>query len=85
MMFIKKDECKTIFKKIEKIQPVSSLTKKTYMLECWTKGIILTDITIQWFSLRAPQHPKKETINTITPIAIRRYGIEKNPPSSTSL
>lgn len=33
-------------------------------------------MTIQWFSLQAPQHPKKATMKTMTPTTIKIMGGE---------
>ena len=46
---------------------------------------ILTVKIIQWFSFTAPQHPKKDTINTMAPTAMSKAGTEKNPSSSKEL
>lgn len=40
--------------------------------------MIITVIIIQWFSLTAPQQPKNDTINTITPTIIINIGAAKN-------
>jgi hypothetical protein len=46
---------------------------------------ILTVKIIQWFSFTAPQHPKKDTMNTMAPTAMSNAGAEKNLSSRKEL